>query len=88
MLFKRGDAIKWKKWSLVNKINKDILLQCNIKRRDLYLPTRAYVTFENEFSSTKMRELEEAPLFGEPFQIKQAEEPTSINWENRNCENK
>jgi hypothetical protein len=52
------------------------------------LPTRAYVTFENEFSQQVMRLEGSAPLFGKESQFEPASEPSDINWENKICTDK
>lgn len=47
------------------------------------MPTRAYVTFENEFTQTVMREIKTAPVFNVQAEFETAHEPSDINWENR-----
>ena len=60
------------------------MFKCQRNYQYLLLPTRAYVTFENELSQTVMRKIKQAPLFDVMCTFEPATEPSDINWENRN----
>ena len=60
------------------------MFKCQRNYQYLLLPTRAYVTFENELSQTVMRTIKQAPLVDVMCTFEPATEPSDINWENRN----
>lgn len=84
LLTKRGDAIKWKDWDALTKINTQLRHQCTAKRQDLISPTDAFVTFENEITVNLARERPTVDLLGQSVAFKQALEPTDIIWEHAN----
>lgn len=70
LLTKRGEAIKWKDWDALAKVNTQLRHQCTVKRQDLISPTDAFVTFENELTVNLAREKPTVQLFGQTVTLK------------------
>ena len=83
LLKQRGDAIKWKKWPELKKLNAKLRYECLKQQSSLITPNKAYITFENEFTLNKMKALESCNVLNLHTEVESAPEPSDINWQNK-----